>query len=220
MNLHTKPMALSRYRIPALVILLVVLLDQALKFYVKLNVYSWESIPLIGNLFTLHFAENPGMAFSMTIGGEYGKLALTLFRLFALGLMLYYLVKLARNKAHIGLLIALAFIIGGTLGNLIDCIFYGLIFSGDYSRLGQLFPPEGGYGTVFNGMVVDMLYLHFFTIEYVPDWVPFIGGGRFIFFDAVFNIADSAICVGVFLIVIFQKTFFKNEESKAPVPIA
>jgi signal peptidase II len=201
---------LKRYITPAIVVFLVLLFDQALKFYIKLHYYLNESISVSGNWFNLHFVENPGMAFGMTLGGSYGKLMLSFFRIGAVVFIGYYLINLVEKKANKGLIASIALILAGAVGNIIDSVFYGVIFSDSRGQLAQLFPVEGGYAGWFHGKVVDMLSIHVFTIDNVPHWLPLIGGEPFIFFGPIFNIADAAITVGVFLIIIFQKRFFEE----------
>ncbi|WP_367865313.1 lipoprotein signal peptidase [Pedobacter sp. WC2423] len=183
------------YSKPLLVIFLVLLVDQVLKTWIKTNMYVGQEFKIIGNWFIIHFTENNGMAFGMEFGGEFGKLALSLFRIAAvaaIGYGLYYLVK---NKYHRGLVLNVALIFAGALGNIIDSVAYGKIY---------------GYSTLFHGRVVDMFY--FPILEGIfPKWVPVWGGEDYIFFRPVFNVADAAISVGVIAILIFQKKYFKEE---------
>ena len=169
-----------------------------------------EEIHVLGNWFILHFTENEGMAFGMRFGGDFGKLILSLFRIIAIFVIGWYLIKIARRKEKPGLIISMALIFAGALGNIIDSAFYGLIFSASkFHEVAVLFPTEGGYSTFLHGKVVDMLY--FPVIKgYYPNWFPFWGGDEFIFFRPVFNIADSAITIGVFILIFFQKRFFKK----------
>jgi len=182
------------YTKPLLVIFLVLLADQAMKTWVKLNMYIGQEFKIIGNWFIIHFTENNGMAFGMEFGGEFGKLALSLFRIGAvagIGYGLYYLIK---HKYHRGLILNVALIFAGALGNIIDSVIYGNIY---------------GYAGLFHGRVVDMFY--FPLMEGIfPKWVPIWGGEDYIFFRPVFNIADAAISVGVIAILIFQKSYFKE----------
>ena len=183
------------YSKPLLVIFLVLLVDQVLKIWIKTNMYVGQEFKIIGNWFIIHFTENNGMAFGMEFGGEFGKLALSLFRIAAvaaIGYGLYYLVK---HKYHRGLVLNVALIFAGALGNIIDSVAYGKIY---------------GYSTLFHGRVVDMFY--FPILEGIfPKWVPVWGGEDYIFFRPVFNVADAAISVGVIAILIFQKKYFKEE---------
>lgn len=183
------------YTKPLLVIFLVLLADQALKTWIKTNMYLGQEFKILGQWFIIHFTENNGMAFGMEFGGEFGKLALSLFRIAAvvgIGYGLHYLIK---NKYHRGLILNVALIFSGALGNIIDSVFYGKIY---------------GYETWFHGRVVDMLY---FPIAegHFPSWIPIWGGDEFVFFRPVFNLADAAISVGVIIILIFQKNYFKED---------
>lgn len=185
---------------PLIVIFLVLLCDQALKFWVKLNMTIGESFSVLGKWFRIYFIENNGMAFGWEFSGaNWGKLALGILRIVAvllLFVLLYYLVK--KKKMKFGQLFGISLIIGGALGNVIDCLFYGLIFSeSTFAKVAVLFPAGGGYAGFLQGKVVDMLYFPLFTF---PDWVPFWGGD--IFFSPIFNIADSAITIGILYLII------------------
>lgn len=198
------------------IVLLVLFIDQSLKFWVKLNMQIGDEIMLFGNWGRLHFIENKGMAFGMEFGGDYGKLLLTLFRLIAVGVLSFVIRNQIKAKAHIGFIIAMSLILTGALGNIIDSIFYGIIFNESYGQLAQLMPSGGGYDTWFHGQVVDMLYFPMIDTNW-PNWVPFIGGKQLSFFDPIFNIADSAISTGVFTIIIFQNIFFKEKKMEKVV---
>ena len=169
-----------------------------------------EEIHVLGNWFILHFTENEGMAFGMRFGGDFGKLILSLFRIVAIFVIGWYLIRLAKRKEKTGLILSMSLIFAGALGNIIDSAFYGMFFSASkFHEVAVLFPTEGGYSNFLHGKVVDMLY--FPVIKgYYPGWFPFWGGNEFIFFRPVFNIADSAITVGVFILIFFQKRFFKK----------
>lgn len=192
-----------------MVVILVV--DQALKFAVKLHMFSGQEIIIIPNFFKIHFTENAGMAFGMEFGGMNGKMFLSFFRIFAIVGITYFLIKGIKNGFHTGLVFCISLILAGAVGNMIDCAFYGIIFNESYHELAQLFPKEGGYSSFLKGNVVDMLYFPIINNAIVPHWMPVIGGKEFSFFNAIFNIADSSISVGVFLILIFQKRFFPHE---------
>lgn len=174
-----------------------------------------ESIPMLGNWFYLHFTENNGMAFGLEFSGEYGKLALSLFRIIALIFIGWYTLKLVKKDAPAGLLICMGLIFAGALGNIIDSAFYGMIFSESYfSQVATIFPEGGGYGTFLHGKVVDMFYFPILRGFY-PLWFPFWPGQEFIFFRPVFNVADASITLGVFSLLIFQKRLFAFEHQEA-----
>lgn len=192
-----------------LVIFGVLLVDQITKFWVKLNMMSDDEFFIFDSWLRVHFIENPGMAFGMEFGGDYGKLLLTIFRIIAVFVLIFVIRNQIKIKAHTGFLIALSFILAGAMGNIIDSIFYGVIFSHSDGQLATLFPPEGGYGTWFHGKVVDMLYFPMISTTW-PEWIPYFGGKHLSFFDPIFNVADSAISTGVVIILLFQKKFFKE----------
>lgn len=178
--------------------------------------YLDESIEVFGNWFYIHFIENPGMAFGLEFGGDTGKLLLSIFRLLAISGIAYYLWQLIKNKAHSGFIIATSLVFAGAFGNIIDSAFYGLIFSESppYTpQTAELVPIGTGYAGFLHGHVVDMLY--FPLIEgYWPQWMPWVGGSFFQFFRPVFNVADSAITIGIFIIILNQKKFFASSTSK------
>lgn len=196
---------------PLILIFSVLLIDQLSKFWVKLNMTIGQDFKVLGDKFLIHFIENNGMAYGLEFGGEAGKLFLTLFRIIAvvgIGYGLYYMVKHEYNK---GFILNVALILAGALGNIIDSSFYGMIFSeSTFYTKATLFPEGGGYSSLFHGKVVDMLYFPLIEGNF-PTWFPIWGGEHFLFFRPVFNIADSAISIGVFLILIFQKRYFKEE---------
>ncbi len=168
-----------------------------------------EEIRLFGFDWALiHFVENNGMAFGISLGGEFGKLFLSLFRIFAVGFLAYYLRELLRGRAPFGLLASFALILAGALGNIIDSAFYGLIFSASqYHSVAELFPAGGGYAGFLHGKVVDMLYFPIMQGQF-SETVPFVGGEYYLFFKPVFNLADLSITLGVLYILLFQRTFF------------
>lgn len=198
------------------VLILVLVLDQALKIWVKTNILYGDGFDMLGlNWAKIHFVENEGMAFGLSFGGEIGKYVLSIFRILMVGILFYILRSLYINKESLGLLISFTMIIAGALGNILDSMFYGLIFSESYFHggLATMFPEEGGYGKFLTGKVVDMLYFPMVD-TILPDWFPIWGGQRFEFFRPVFNIADSSIFSGVVSILLFHRYFFKAEEKQ------
>ncbi len=177
-----------------------------------------QEFRLLGDWAIIHFTENNGMAFGMEFGGEAGKLALTLFRIAAVSMIGYGVVYLIKNKYHRGLILNVALIFAGALGNIIDSSFYGLLFSeSTYFEAAKLLPDGGGYAGLFHGKVVDMFYFPIIQ-GIIPTWFPIWGGEDFVFFRPVFNIADAAISIGVISILIFQKRYFKEERVEESFP--
>ncbi len=183
------------YTKPLVLIFLVLLADQVSKTWIKTNMYLGQEFKILGDWFIIHFTENNGMAFGLEFGGEFGKLALSLFRIVAVGGIAYGLHYMIQRKYHRGLILNVALIFAGALGNIIDSVFYGIIYK---------------YETLFHGRVVDMLYFPIINGTF-PTWLPIWGGEPFEFFRPVFNLADAAISVGVITIFVFQKTYFKEE---------
>ena len=197
----------------ALIIIGVLVVDQWLKIWIKTNLAYGEEIQLLGQPWALiHFVENEGMAFGITLGGDYGKLALSLFRIVAVCFLFYYLRLLLRSKVSFGLIASFSLILAGAIGNIIDSAFYGLIFSETpyHGGVATLFPEGGGYAGFLHGKVVDMFYFPMFE-GFFPDWVPLWGGEHFQFFRPVFNVADAAITVGVLSLLIFFRSFFSSQ---------
>ena len=197
-----------------LIIFLVLLLviDQVVKILVKTHMTLDQYIPVFGNWFFIHFIENPGAAFGFELGGSYGKLFLSLFRIVAVGFIGYYIFRLMK-KTNVpkGVLFGLGLILAGALGNIVDSMFYGMIFSeSGYNTVATLFPEGGGYGTFLHGKVVDMLYFPIIRGVY-PAWFPGVGGEPFTFFSPVFNLADTYISVGVIYLLLFQWKFFTGK---------
>jgi signal peptidase II len=202
-----------------LIICLIVIADQALKIYVKTHYHTGESHAILGNWFRLYFIENEGMAYGWKFGGDWGKIILTLFRLAAVIFGVFYIKKIVENKYHPGFIICAALIFSGALGNLIDSMFYGLIFedSSQFSyNVAKIFPAHG-YAGFLHGKVVDMLYFPVIRNAHFPVWIPFWGGEDFEFFRPIFNLSDAAISTGIITILVFQKRFFKNNSKNVMV---
>ena len=198
----------------ALLIALILLADQALKIYIKTHYYLGEEHNVLGRFFRLHFVENPGMAWGWKFGGDWGKVILTLFRLVAVIGGVFYLRSIVKKQYHPGFILCAALIFAGAAGNLIDSMFYGMMFNNsDYfmRNIAVLFPRTGGYAGFLHGQVVDMLYFPIIQSHF-PSWLPVWGGEDFEFFSPVFNLADASISVGVIAILLWQKRFFPKNE--------
>jgi signal peptidase II len=204
---------MSKLQKSVLIVVLVLLVDQILKVWIKTTMAIGDEFPILGNWFLIHFVENNGMAFGFEFGGEYGKILLSLFLIGAVIGIGYYLLQLVKKDIPMGFIACAALIFAGAIGNIIDSAFYGLIFSHSYGQVATLFPPEGGYATFLHGSVVDMFYFPLISGVY-PEWVPFVGGSDFQFFRPVFNVADSSISIGIFAIIIFYRKLFSELTSK------
>ena len=192
------------------IVLTTLVLDQALKIWVKTHMYLGQEYQIF-DWFYIHFTENNGMAFGMEFGGDWGKLGLSLFRIVFVVFMASFLLKLIRKNADKVLIVSLSLVLAGAIGNIIDGTLYGILFSESYRQLATFLPEAGGYAPLFFGKVVDMFYFPIFK-GYLPEWIPFWGGDYFVFFRPVFNIADSAISIGVAIMVIFQKKVMNELE--------
>jgi signal peptidase II len=199
-----------------ILIFVILIVDQILKYWIKTNLQIGEELPVIGNWFLLHFTENEGMAFGFKFAGNYGKLILSIFRIIAISAIGYYLWLLIKREENKVFIISIAMIFAGALGNMLDSAFYGLIFSDSNYSLAEFMPAEGGYAPFLYGKVVDMFYFPIIQGHY-PEWFPFNAGRIFIFFRPVFNIADSAITVGVFLLIFSQQKGLFNKKEKAKI---
>lgn len=208
-------MKISKGWLAFIVILTVILLDQALKIWVKTHFYIGEDFR-ITDWFQLVFVQNNGMAFGMEVGS---KLFLTIFRIVAVIALVWLICRLRkRSKASAGFMVCLALITAGALGNIIDCVFYGVIFNDPAPyNVAVMFPEGGGYAPWFYGKVVDMFYFPLFSFDW-PQWVPFVGGQNFLFFQPVFNLADASITVGMFILVLFYSRFWSSDYFKEETP--
>lgn len=194
-----------------IIIAAVIILDQAMKIWIKTSFYLGEDLEILP-WFHLRFIQNNGMAFGIELGS---KLFLTFFRIVLVCLLVWYILRLIR-KASVpcGYMACLALITAGAFGNIIDCVCYGEIFTNPYPpTVARLVPWGEGYGGVFHGLVVDMLYFPLFTFTW-PSWMPWLGGHEFSFFDPVFNIADAAITVGMIAIVLFYTRYIGDEKKE------
>lgn len=195
----------------SLIIILVLLIDQISKIYIKTNFALGQEVEVF-EWFRILFVENEGMAWGTRIPGQYGKLFLTLFRLAAIVGIGYWLWDSARKGGSKVLITAIALIFAGAMGNIIDSVFYGVLFNDSYGQVAEFLPENGGYASFLHGRVVDMLYFPMYRGN-LPEWVPFWGGEYFTFFEPVFNIADTSISTGVVLLLLFNKKAFPKEEN-------
>ncbi len=198
----------SIFKKPFIIVLLVLFADQALKIWVKTHMMIGQEYKIIGDWFIIHFIENNGMAFGMELAGKFGKIILSVFRIVAVVGIAFYLKQLSKKDVSYGLIFSISLVLAGAIGNIIDSAFYGMIFNDSYPQVASLFPAEGGYSSFLHGKVVDMFYFPILEGNF-PSWIPKWGGEHFIFFRPVFNIADSAITVGITIILIFHRKYFK-----------
>jgi signal peptidase II len=189
-----------------LIAFIIIVLDQTSKLLVHRYMYIHQEVDVLGHWFRLHYLLNPGMAFGIRWESEFGKLALTVFRIGAMVGIAYYLIKMANKNVHTGFLTCMALILGGAVGNVIDSTFYGVFL---YNA------PFDSPTRWFHGQVIDMLFFPLFRFNW-PDWVPAVGGDSFLFFSPVFNIADSSIFIGVVTILLFQRKYFVEKTNLHP----
>jgi len=192
----------------------ILLIDQAVKIYIKTHFILGEYVTVF-DWFKIYFVENNGMAFGTELGGgKAGKLFLTGFRIVAISGIFYWLWTSIKKKESKLLILAVSLIFAGAIGNIIDSVFYGRIFSESFHQIAQIFPEKGGYAPWFQGRVVDMFYFPLFDIN-IPQFIPFIGGKHFMFFEPIFNIADSAITIGVAILILFNKKILSHREKNS-----
>ena len=201
----------NRLWLAVAIILAILIIDQVIKILVKTHMHIGESIPVFGSWFQILFIENEGMAFGMHFGGSVGKILLSVFRLVASVGIAWAIVYLIKKESRKFLLVSLALVFAGAVGNIIDSCFYGLIFSESSYEVATRFPEEGGYAPFLFGKVVDMFYFPIIDTT-LPDWVPIWGGQHFTFFNAIFNFADAAITIGIFMLIIDQ--LFSSKKDK------
>jgi signal peptidase II len=189
------------------IIVIILLIDQISKIYIKTNFLYGEEV-VVFDWFRIHFIENNGMAWGAEFGGKTGKLFLTIFRLFAITGIGYWLYKSIKSNANNFLIVAVSLIFAGAMGNIIDSVFYGILFNTPHNATATLF-SDNPYGTLFFGKVVDMLYFPIWNGN-LPNWLPIWGGKPFTFFNAIFNVADTAISTGVGILIVFNKKAFSK----------
>jgi len=206
---------MSKKNTAIVVIVLALLIDQISKIYIKTHFTIGEELTVFSDWFIIHFTENNGMAWGFEFGGKSGKLFLTLFRLVAISGIVYWLYDTIKKNAPTPVIVAISLIFAGAVGNIIDSVFYGVIFDSSAHKVATLF-SEHPYGEIFYGKVVDMLYFPMWEGT-LPNWIPFVGGDHFTFFNAIFNGADSFITIGVLLLFIFSKQAFPKEEKATTI---
>jgi signal peptidase II len=205
-----------------LLIAIIIFIDQAIKFCIKLNYFIGEEHLLFGSWARLHFVENEGMAWGLKFGGDFGKIILTLFRLVAVIWGAFLIKGFIEKKYHNGFIICASLIFAGAVGNLLDSLFYGIIFEQSVpftTQVAVFMPKTGGYASFLHGKVVDMFYFPIIRDAHYPSWFPIWGGEEFEFFRPVFNFADAAISTGVISLFVFQGKFFGNNiENQETLP--
>lgn len=201
---------MSRGRLIILIILLVLLADQVLKIWIKTHMMEGQEYRIMGDWFIIHFIENNGMAFGLEFAGKLGKYFLSIFRIAAVTFIGIYISRIIKKEVPVGFVIAVALIFAGAVGNIIDSLFYGLIFDHSKFQVAQFLPEGGGYAGFLQGKVVDMFYFPIIKGHW-PSWSPINASERFIFFRPVFNIADSAITSGMFMIILFFRKTLQKE---------
>ncbi|MDR0790341.1 MAG: lipoprotein signal peptidase [Bacteroidales bacterium] len=199
---------------PLILIFLILAADQILKIWIKTNFALGEEIDLIGSWCKLHFVENKGMAFGMAFGGDMGKVALTTIRILASAAIFWYILKLVKRGEKKVLIYSFSLIFCGAIGNVIDSILYGVLFSESTIFSVAQFMPANGYAPAFLGKVVDMFYFPIISTTF-PEWLPFVGGNNFSFFNAIFNVADASITIGVVLLIVYYLFIHKDKEAEA-----
>lgn len=210
-------MRLTKGQLVCVLIFSLLVIDQIVKIWIKTHMVLGESIPVFGNWFQIYFIENNGMAFGMQLGGSFGKFLLSTLRIVLVGFIIYYLVKLVKKQAPTGVLVGISLVLVGAVGNIVDSLFYGILFSeSTFTEAARFLPEGGGYAHFLFGKVVDMLYFPIIDTM-MPDWVPFIGGERFVFFRPIFNIADSCITIGVIYLILFKRKYFNVSDPSTSV---
>jgi signal peptidase II len=203
---------ITKGQLSVLIILSVLVIDQIIKVLVKTGMYLHENIRVCGNWFYIYFTENNGMAFGMEL---FGKLFLTSFRIIAVALIGYYITKVVKKNLKTGYIVCLSMILAGALGNIIDSVFYGVVFGPSVpegylnSSLATFMPEGGGYSSLLYGKVVDMFYFPIIDTTW-PSWIPIVGGNHFIFFSPIFNFADASISCGIIALLLFYSKYLNE----------